>query len=98
MQKQINNGNNYGNPWYDADPNVWPDWGGIEWRTARTINRIIVRSPTGWSTPAAARTLPRTRVQYLATAITTRSIRVLFEDGMSNGSSTLDEIEAYWIS
>ena len=46
---QINNGHSSGNAWYDATNGVWPDWGGVEWRTPTQMDRIIVRLATGLS-------------------------------------------------
>ena len=43
--QNLNNDSREGNAWWDATQYAYPDWAGIEWDRARTLNRILVRLP-----------------------------------------------------
>lgn len=62
----INDGRRNGtvNYWNDGTQGVYPDWAKVEWRSARTISKVVVRMPVVPFLNAAERTIGRVTVQY----------------------------------
>lgn len=71
--------------WMDGTPGLFPDDAGIEWRTARTLDRIVLRAPL-WrsSMTPAERVLRQTRIQYWDAGSSTWSDVVVTGTGQRN--------------
>lgn len=62
----LNNGRRDGvvNYWNDGTQGAHPDWAKVEWRTARTIAKVVVRMPVVPFLTAPARTIGSVTVQH----------------------------------
>ncbi len=81
----LNDGYGGGQNWYDGTPGVFPDWAGIEWSTARTLDRVVLQGPLlRAGAGSAEQIMHQTRVQWWDAASSAWSDVVVTGAGQSN--------------
>jgi hypothetical protein len=82
---ELNRGAPNGRYWIDGTPGAFPDHAGIEWRSAQTFNRVVLRGPL-WRTgmAPAERILHQSRLQYWDAAGSTWTDVVVTGPGQTN--------------